>query len=105
MTLKVDLRKFLDEEGKVLELTEQAKIVFQFLTKVVSSVSENIEQPLIYVDLNCNTRAIDLSCEGSIEANSTAAGIIEWHCDSCAVSGTIFNWQESIWDKEKRIIH
>ena len=55
MALKVDLRHFIDEEGIVLALTEQAKTVFKFLTKIVYSVSENIEQPLIDVDLKCNT--------------------------------------------------
>ena len=47
MTLRTNFRCFLDEEGKVLALTEQAKIVFKFLSKIVLSVSENIEQPLI----------------------------------------------------------
>lgn len=71
MALKVDLRHFLDEEGNVLALTEQANTVFKFLFKIVLSVSpesvyENIEQPLIYVDLKCNSRADELSCCGHI---------------------------------------
>lgn len=105
MELKVDLRQFLDEEGNVLALTAQAKRVFQFLTKIVSSVSENIEQPLIDVDLNCNTRADELSCEGSIDAKNIAFDMIEWHCDICEASGTISNWQGSMWDKQARTIH
>ncbi|NQY89322.1 MAG: hypothetical protein HRT51_16550 [Colwellia sp.] len=105
MALKADLSHFLDEEGNELELTEQAKAVFKFLTKIVSSVSENIEQPLIDVDLKCNTRAEGLSCEGDIEAMCIAIGIIEWHCDTCEASGSISNWQESMWDKQERTIH
>lgn len=105
MALKVDLRHFLDEEGNVLELTEQAKTVFKFLTKIVLSVSENIEQPLIDVDLKCNTRADGLSCRGSIEATCIEIGMIEWHCDICEASGTISNWQGSLWDKQERTIH
>ena len=105
MALKVDLRHFLDEEGKVLELTEQAKTVFKFLTKIVSSVSENIEQPPIDLDLKCNTRADELSCDGGIEAKCIAIGMIEWHCDTCEASGTISNWQASMWDKQERTIH
>ncbi len=104
MVLKVDLRQFLDNEGNELALTEQAKKVFKFLSKIVLSVSGNIKQRLIYIDLECNTRAEQLSCEGSIEATCTAA-IIEWHCDTCLASGTISNWQASIWDKQERIIH
>jgi uncharacterized membrane protein len=42
MVLKVDLQQFLDDEGNELELTDQAKTVFQFLTKIVSSVSETM---------------------------------------------------------------
>ncbi len=105
MTLKVDLRHFLDEEGNALALTEQANTVFKFLIKIVSSVSQNIEQPLIDVDLKCNTRADELSCQGSIEATSIEIGMIEWHCDTCEASGTISNWQGSKWDKQKRTIH
>lgn len=105
MALKVDLKQFLDDEGNELELTEQAKTVFTFLTKIVLSASENIEQPLIDVDLKCNTRADELSCEGDIEAKCIAVGMIEWHCDTCEASGTISNWQGSLWDKQKRIIH
>ena len=105
MALKIDLRQFLDEEGKVLELTEQAKVVFKFLTKIVSSVSMNIEQSLIDVDLRCNTRGDALYCEGSIEATYFASGIIEWHCDTCKASGTISHWRLSLWDKQKRTLH
>jgi len=105
MALKANLRQFLDEKGKVLELTEQAKTVFNFLTKIVLSVSENIDQPLIDVDLKCNTRAVQLSCRGDIEAKYVATAIIEWHCDSCEATGTISNWQGSMWDKRERIIH
>lgn len=105
MALKVDLKQFLDEKGEVLALTEQAKTVFNFLTKIVLSVSENIEQPLIDVDLNCNTRGTELSCEGSIEASCSSINIIEWHCDTCEASGTISNWKGSLWDIQKRTIH
>ena len=105
MALKADLRHFLDEEGNETELTDQAKTVFRFLVTIVSSVSENIEQSLTYVDLQCKTRADEVSCRGSIEATCIASGHIEWHCDTCEVSGTISNWQGSMWDKQKRILH
>jgi hypothetical protein len=115
MTLKVDFRRFLDEEGNVLALTEQANTVFQFLSKIVSSVSQrslshetvspNREPALIDVDLKCNSRSDALSCPGDIEASSITIGIIEWHCDTCKAAGTISNWQASKWDKQKRTMH
>lgn len=105
MALKADLRQFLDDEGNVAELTEQAKTVFKFLIKIVSSVSENVEQRQIDVDLQCKTRANEVSCRGSIEASCIEVGNIEWHCDTCEASGTISNWQGSMWDKQQRIIH
>jgi hypothetical protein len=115
MTLKVDLRSFLDEEGNVLALTEQANSVFTFLTRIVLAVSQellspqsmrhNNEQPLIDIDLNCNARAAELTCTGSIKANSITHGIIEWHCDTCEIDGNISHWQGSLWDKQKRTIH
>ncbi|PKI17213.1 hypothetical protein CXF71_05310 [Colwellia sp. 12G3] len=105
MTLKADFRHFLDDEGNELALTEQAKTVFKFLTKIVSSVSAHLEQPLIDVDLKCSTRGDGLSCEGRIEAKCIETAVIEWHCDTCEASGTIFNWQGSMWDKQKHTIH
>lgn len=105
MALKADLRNFLDDEGNVLELTEQAKPIFKFLSKIVTSVSKNIEQPHIDVDLGCNTRGDGLSCGGSIEARCIAINMIEWHCNTCEASGTISHWLGSLWDKQKRTIH
>jgi len=67
MILKVDFKQFLDEKGDLLALTKQAKRVFKFLAKIVLSVSKNIEQPLIEVDLDCNTRGTELSCEGALK--------------------------------------
>ncbi len=114
MVLKTDLRHFLDEEGKLLALTEQAKAVFKFLSKIVSSVSERVsvrtEQPivdsdLVAVNLKCNTRAEQINCQGDIEARCININLIEWHCDSCEVAGTISNWQRSLWDKQQHTIH
>lgn len=120
MALKVDFKHFLDEEGNRLELTEQANTVFKFVCKIVSSVSQEsvsqdsvsniIEPASIDVELKCNTRAEVLSCGGHIQAScrsdaTSSMGIIEWHCDTCDAAGTISNWQGSLWDKQKRIIH
>lgn len=62
MALKVDLSCFLDEEGHMLELTEQAEMIFNFLTEIVLFVSENIEQPIIFLDLKCNAMLELKSC-------------------------------------------
>lgn len=105
MVLKVDLKQFFDEEGNELVLTEQAKTVFKFLTTIVISVTKNIEKPLVHVDLQCNSRADALSCEGQIDARCIPIGMIEWHCDSCEAAGTISNWQGSMWDQQERTIH
>tara|TARA_R110000787_G_scaffold120986_5_gene231873 strand:+ start:561 stop:878 length:318 start_codon:yes stop_codon:yes gene_type:complete len=105
MALKANLRHFLNEDGDALELTEQAKIIFKFLTKIVSSASEHIDQPLFNIDLQCNTRAVELSCRGGIKVRCSAIGMIEWYCDTCQACGTISNWQGSVWDKQERIIH
>ncbi|TYK66140.1 hypothetical protein [Colwellia echini] len=125
MALKANLMQFLDDTGNELVLTEQAKTVFKFLTKIVSSVSEKLDysqinklsiEPLkveslkakpstIEVNLNCNSRAAGLSCEGRIEAACIAIDLIEWHCDSCEAAGTIAGWQGTQWDKQKPTLH
>ena len=105
MALDVDLRHFLDDKGHVVDLTDQAKNIFKFLTKIVRSVSENIQQPLVTVELKCNSRADELSCEGAITATGSAIGTINWRCDTCEATGTISHWQGSLWDKQARTIH
>jgi hypothetical protein len=105
MTLKANFKNFIDEDGNELDLTEQAKTIFKFLTTIVSTVSENINQPLIDVDLSCSSRAAKLSCDGCIKAKCIAIGMIEWHCDTCEASGTVSNWQGCLWDMQERTIH
>ncbi|WP_085296959.1 hypothetical protein [Cognaticolwellia mytili] len=105
MTLKANLSHFLDEEGNSLDLTEQAKKVFNFITKIILSVSHNIEHPLSDFDLKCNARATGLYCEGEISAAVISNEVIEWHCSTCEASGTISHWRGSSWDKQKRTIH
>jgi len=105
MALKVDFRIFLDENGNVTNLTDQANTIFTFLTKIVSSVSADISNPIINVELKCNTRSEELSCDGSIDGTFSETGIIEWSCDTCEATGEISYWQGSLWDKQKRIIH
>ncbi|WP_241238855.1 hypothetical protein [Colwellia sp. Arc7-635] len=67
MTLKVNLEQFLDEKGAVSELTDQAKKVFKFLTEIVLTVSPDTEQPVVFVDLKCNSRAVGLTCQGVLK--------------------------------------
>ncbi len=105
MALKTNLRHFLDEEGNALDLTEQAKKVFNFITKIALAVSENIEQPLMHLTLKCDSRADGLCCEGEITATAISIEVIEWHCDTCEASGTISHWRGSTWDKQTRMIH
>jgi hypothetical protein len=105
MSLEVDFSRFLSVDGNVLELTEQASTVFRFLTMIISSASQNIEEPIICIDLQCNTRAIGLACSGYIEATSNTYGIIEWYCNICEASGNISNWQGTTWDKQPHTIH
>ena len=121
MALIVDLRDFLDEQGQVVELTEQADRVFTFLSQIVLAVTKrglnsvdnhtnsqmtNLNnQKCIEVDLSCNTRAPQLSCDGKIAATCNENMLIEWHCDTCEASGTISNWQTSLWDKQARTLH
>ena len=105
MALKVDFKQFLDENGSELPLTAQAETVFNFISKIVLAVTKQIEQPLIEVDLKCATRAENLNCEGSIEANYQAPNFINWQCDCCEANGSISNWQYTKWDKQLRVLH
>ncbi|MCP4991030.1 MAG: hypothetical protein GY928_34770 [Colwellia sp.] len=74
MALHVDLRDFLDDEGKIVTLTQQAQTIFKFITKIILTVSKECspiknEQAAIDVDLKCNTRANSISCTGHIEVS------------------------------------
>ena len=109
MALNVDLRDFLDEQGNVVELTELAERVFTFVIKIVSAISASSAthgtHSNVEVNLQCNTRAPQLSCDGRIEAKCNTSDVIEWHCDTCTASGTISHWKTSLWDKQKRVLH
>ena len=105
MPLKVDLRDFLNEEGEPLELTEQAKTVFNFVIHIVSAVSSTVGLDSKAIDLKCNSRSNQVLCTGSIEAVCNKSDPIEWHCDTCEASGSISHWQASLWDNQARTLH
>ena len=105
MALKIDLTQFLDENGNELALTAQAKTVFNFISKIVFVVTENIEHPLVETDLKCSTRAAKVDCEGKIKASCYGPNLINWQCDCCEATGSISNWQYSKWDKQLRVLH
>jgi len=105
MALKVDLKQFLDANGNEIALTDQAKAVFNFITYIVFSVTQHIEQLNVEVDLKCSTRAKTIDCEGNIKASCIAPNMINWHCDCCEANGSISNWQYSKWDQQVRTLH
>lgn len=118
MPLHVNLSIFLDEKGNPVELTEQAEKVFIFLTQIISAVSQSVSKQVehkqaehepkhqtISVDVTCNTRADNLTCDGGIEAICHANGDIAWHCDTCQASGTVSHWQGCHWDRQARTLH
>ncbi len=105
MSLTTDFSVFFDDVGNLVELTEQAKPIFKFLKAIVETVSADIDKPIVNVDLKCSSRADGLLCEGYIDVSHIEHSFIEWHCDTCEASGRILNWQESIYNKKKHILH
>ncbi len=105
MSLITDFSIFFDDAGNLVELTEQAKPILKFLKTIVATVSADIDKPIVNVDLKCSSRADGLLCEGYIDGSHVEHGFIEWHCDTCEVFGRISNWQGSMYDKQKRMLH
>lgn len=105
MALITDFSVFFDEQGNVVELTEQAKPIFKFIKEIVATVSADINAGLINTDLKCNSRAKGVSCEGHIDATHTDIGFIRWQCDTCEASGKISHWQGNMFDNQKRVLH
>jgi len=56
MALKTDLQHFLDDKGQVVELTVQAKMIVNMMTKFVMMVCNSFKKPLANVDAKCRVR-------------------------------------------------
>ena len=100
-----NLTHFLDENGNIPKLPEPAMKLVTFLTKIVSTASINIEEPIVDVDLKCSDSSEALSCEGHIEAWCSENMDIVWHCDTCDEEGTVSHWQGTQWDNHIKTVH
>ncbi len=100
-----NLTHFLDENGNIPKLPEPAMKLVSFLTKIVSTTSIDITEPIVDIDLKCSDRSEALSCEGHIEAWCNEHMDIVWHCNTCDEGGVISHWQGTLWDHFIKTTH
>ncbi len=105
MALIANLRHFLDEDGSIPELPDAAMKLVGFLTRIVSTVSKEAEEPIVDVDIKCCERSNELSCDGYIEAWVSDNMDIQWCCNTCDENGVISNWHGSQWDHHDKTVH
>lgn len=105
MTLISDLTHFLEPNGDVAKLPDEAQKLFEFLSAIVGEVSHDIEEPIIETELNCRKYSDPSYCSGQIDAWYNDDCFIEWHCSDCNDNGVISNWRNSHWDNSVQKFH
>lgn len=96
----VDLRHFLDEDGKIAPLLGKANKFAEHLTKIVAMASASPTLFDLPERIRCRRRPGRKSCPGYIEADlDPQTEDIVWRCPVCDDHGIISNWKGTSWDR------
>ena len=97
MALIADLRHFLDENGNMPEMPKPARILAEYLGRIVRGVTSRQEGELA-TGVKCRKRVQRRRCPGEIIAFIDEREAICWACPVCGKNGIISGWEGSIWD-------
>ena len=68
MIMVTNIRNFLDENGEIPELPQEAKELLSFLCAIVEAASLDHDQPMTLVGEICRANTDGKKCKGEIEA-------------------------------------
>ena len=106
MTMVTNLRDFLDENGKIPELSKETMELLFFLGEIVEAASLAYYQPMTLAGEICRATIDGKKCEGEIEAWVCAESKdVAWMCLECGEEGIIRQWADTIWDLRIYILH
>ena len=104
-TWVTDILHFLDEDGyPPPELPREAYNLIMYFGSIVEDVTSIDEDG--WCDrpgIKCRRRTGRKPCKGRIVAMTLEddATTINWSCPACRDHGFLYNWQGSIWDRQK----
>ena len=106
MTMVTNIRHFLDENGEIPELPQEAKELLSFLGTIVEAASLDHDQPMTLVGEICHANTDGKKCRGEIEAwIDTESNSIGWECLECEEDGSISEWEGTVWDRRNYVRH
>jgi len=99
-----DIRHYLGQDLSIIELTDSAARLRDFLGSIIGTVTLRNPEEIDYVtEIKCRRRPGHRRCEGNIVAyfGEEDPSAIKWYCTFCDDSGYIRGWQGTVWDKTK----
>jgi hypothetical protein len=104
-TWVTDMRHYLDQEGDWPSgISVPALKLARFLGSIVEWVTSHAADPEELTNVPCRRTPGRRPCLGDIFARlEEADATIRWECPLCGDNGYISGWQETLWDRRRRI--
>lgn len=106
MAMITNIRHFMDGNGEVLDLSQEAKELLNFLTAIIEAATIEYENPVTLSAVNCRKFIMGKPCSGEIEVwVYTEDNQIGWECLACGDEGVISHWEGTPWDSRDYTRH
>ena len=92
-----DLKHFLNEEGGPADMPNQARVLLNYLGRIVKAVTTRNGKALT-TGVRCRMQRRRKVCPGEIIAFMNEQRSICWSCPVCGHNGLISGWEGTIWD-------
>ena len=98
-----NIQHFLNEDGDIAPIEGPARKIAEYTGEIISCATSQGKGGGIH-QCKCRRRPDHKKCEGIIEAYiDKATNEIFWQCPVCYDNGRISYWEETQWDRSKKI--
>ena len=100
-TYVTDFRHFLDDEGDLAKMPNQALNLVLHLGAIVGWMTNQRGTDLEFTNVPCRRSPGRRRCVGDILAifESSPRFGIRWWCPVCEDNGFLYGWEETLWDR------
>jgi len=106
MATITNIQHFLDENGEVPNISQEATELLIFLSAVIEAASSKYDSPVTFANTKCRNMTDGESCPGEIEVWVYAEdNTIGWECLECGEEGVVTHWEGTQWDKRNYTRH
>jgi hypothetical protein len=99
-TWVTDMRHYLDEDGCLGEMTNQALNLALFFGSIVGWMTSHETDPSLPSNVPCRRSPGHSRCVGEIYASfEVDPRGISWFCPLCLDNGLIHGWEGTLWDR------